>query len=108
MKRLFWFGIGVAVTVVAARQVARLNSRVDGVARVISPAGLAGSISSLAGSITEMTAQLRSSMAENERALRNALLPSDDAVADARRRRAGLSQDADERAIFGDDTIDYF
>ncbi|MFV0426878.1 MAG: hypothetical protein ACK5KU_07570 [Beutenbergiaceae bacterium] len=101
MKRLFWVGVGVAVTVIAARQVAKVN----GVARVISPGGIAGSIGALANSITTMTAQLRESMAEHEASLRANLLPSQESVANARARRLGAIDDA---AIFDDEDTEYF
>lgn len=113
MKRLFWVGIGVAVTIVVARQVSKLNHHVDGVARAVSPAGIAQSLGNVAASVTSMAAQLRESMAENEEALRQALLPDEQTLAAARETRARrqgrhAAPDPDLDDIFDDENIDYF
>src|SRR5690606_9817374 len=77
VKRLFWIGVGVAVTVVVLKQVSKLNTRVNDVATAISPSGIAASVSSLAENVATLGTQLRESMAQNEEALRKALLPDE-------------------------------
>lgn len=115
MKRLFWIGVGVAVTVVVLKQVSRINDRVTGVAAAVSPAGIAASIGSLADNVATLGAQLRESMAANEDQLRAALLPDEETLARARETRAAhrarrptAHSDADEAEILPDDGTDYF
>ncbi|WP_156250613.1 hypothetical protein [Pseudactinotalea terrae] len=112
MKRLFWIGVGVAVTVVVLKQVSKLNNRVNDVAIAVSPAGIAASISSLADNVGTLGTQLRESMAANEEALRNALLPDEQTLARARETRAAHrarpSSAVDDDDILPDDGTDYF
>lgn len=113
MKRLIWVGVGVVVTVVVLRQVARMNDRVTEVAGAVSPAGIAASIGSLASEVKTLGSQLRESMAEHEDALRGALLPDEDTLARAREtrathRRRPSDADLDETAVLPDDGTDYF
>lgn len=120
MKRLFWIGVGVAVTVVVLRQVSRLNDRVNDVAGAVSPAGIAASIGSLAENVATLGSDLRRSMAEHEDALREALLPDEETLARARETRASARgrhrsdadaarlADLDDSAVFPDDGTDYF
>src|SRR4051794_27473762 len=114
MKRLFWIGVGVAVTVVVLKQVSRLNNRVNGVAAAVSPAGIAASISTLAENVSTLGSQLRESMAENEESLRAALLPDEATLARARETRAAprarrpTAVEGETDEIFPDDGTDYF
>ena len=112
MKRLFWIGVGVAVTVVVLKQVSKLNNRVNDVTTALTPAGIAASISSLAEGVGTLGTQLRQSMAENEEALRNALLPDEQTLARARERRAAHrarpSSAVEDDDILPDDGTDYF
>lgn len=114
MKRLFWIGVGVAVTVVVLKQVSKLNNRVNDVAAAVSPAGIAASISSLAENVATLGTQLRESMAENEDQLRAALLPDEETLAKARETRAAhrarrpSAVEGDEDEILPDDGTDYF
>lgn len=113
MRRLFWIGVGVAVTVVVLRQVSKVNDRVGEVANAVSPAGIASSITSLADSVKSLGGQLRESMAQNEDALRAALLPDEETLARARETRAarrsrGAFTDLDDNAVLPDDGTDYF
>jgi len=87
MKRLIWVGVGVAGTIVVLRQVAKANDKLAPLAKWTSPAALADSVTSLAVAAREMGEQVRTAMAENEAALTAALLPDEDTVARARRRR---------------------
>lgn len=102
MKRLFWVGVGVAVTVVALRQVSKLNNRVGTVVHAVSPAGLGESISGLAASLRESAATLKESMAEHEAALTAALLPSE-----AERRSAVARLEARDARRDAPDDLDY-
>ncbi|SEE06180.1 hypothetical protein [Ruania alba] len=88
MKRLLWVGVGVGITVVVLRQVGKANERVGAITQAVSPAGLAGSITSLATAAKDLTDQLRSSMAEHEQSLTAALLPSEEETSRARTVRA--------------------
>jgi len=118
VRRLVWIGVGVVVTVVVLRQVAKVNDRVSEVASAVSPAGVAASISSLAESVTTLGSRLSASMAEHEDALRAALLPDEDTVARARETRAARrgrhaapdldETDLDETDVFPDNGTDYF
>ncbi|QOR69063.1 hypothetical protein IM660_09925 [Ruania alkalisoli] len=94
MKRLLWVGVGVAVTVVVLRQVGKANERVGAIARAVSPAGLAESVTTLAEAARDLTDQLRSSMAEHEDRLTAALLPSEEEQARARQNRAARNAPA--------------
>ncbi|TDE92480.1 hypothetical protein EXU48_13040 [Occultella glacieicola] len=100
MKRLFWIGVGVGVTVLVLRQVGRLNNTVGKVAHAVSPAGIADSITELATTAKELGETFRASMAENEAALTAALLPSEEERARAARvreeRRAAERRVTDE------------
>jgi ABC-type transporter Mla subunit MlaD len=114
VKRLLWIGVGVAVTVVVLHQVSRLNNRVNGVTAVMTPAGIAASIGSLAENVSTLGTQLRESMAQNEEALRNALLPDEETLARARESRAAHrarrtpATAGETHEIFPDDGTDYF
>lgn len=113
MKRVFWIGVGVAVTVVALRQVSKLNDRVNDVAGAVSPAGIAASIGSLAENVSTLGTRLRESMAQHEDALRDALLPDEETLAQARETRASrrgrhAATDLDETVVFPEDGTDYF
>jgi hypothetical protein len=114
VKRLFWVGVGVAVTVVVLRQVSKASTRVGDVARAVSPAGVAASIGSLAEAVTTLGTQLRESMAEHEDALRTALLPPEEDLARARETRAARHRREDrapgleEDDVLPGDDIDYF
>ncbi|UFU04747.1 hypothetical protein [Ruania halotolerans] len=88
MKRLLWIGVGVGITVVVLRQLGRANERVGAITHAVSPAGLAESVTTLAGAAKELTEQLRSSMAEHEASLTAALLPSEEEATRARHTRA--------------------
>ncbi|WP_277049817.1 hypothetical protein [Ruania albidiflava] len=88
MKRAVWIGIGVVGTLVVLRQVAKANERFGAVAKLTSPSGIAESITSLAVAAKELGEQVRTSMAENEAALMEALMPSEEEVARARDVRA--------------------
>jgi len=88
VKRAVWIGIGVVGTLVVLRQVAKANERFGAVAKLTSPSGIAESITSLAVAAKELGEQVRTSMAENEAALMEALMPSEEEVARARDVRA--------------------
>lgn len=87
MKRAVWIGLGVVGTVVVLRQVAKANDRFGEVAKLASPAGIADALTSLAVAAKDLGEQLRTSMAENEAALVEALMPSDEELARARETR---------------------
>lgn len=113
MKRVFWIGVGVVVTVVVLQQVSRINNRVNGVAAAVTPAGIAASIGNLAENVATLGSQLRESMAQNEESLRNALLPDEETLAKARETRAAHRARRphaveNEGEIFPDDGTDYF
>lgn len=97
MRRAVWIGIGVVGTVVVLRQVAKANQRFGAVTKLTSPSGIADSITSLAVAAKELTEQLRTSMAQNEAALTQALLPDEEEVARARevRRHRTRAEDDD-------------
>lgn len=108
MKRAVWIGLGVVGTVVVLRQVAKANQRFGAVSKLTSPAGIADSIASLAVATKELGEQMRASMAENEAALLEALMPSEEELARAREVRARhRSADAEDPfatgAVFTDD-----
>ncbi|WP_147917384.1 hypothetical protein [Ruania zhangjianzhongii] len=97
MKRAVWIGLGVVGTIVVLRQVAKANERFGAVAKLTSPAGIADSIASLAVAAKELGEQVRTSMAENEAALMEALMPSEEELARARDVRAQRrNTDADD------------
>lgn len=100
MKRLFWIGVGVAVTVVVLRQASKVNDKVGSVAHAVSPAGIVESIQSLASTVKELGAELSASMARNEAALTQALLPSEDEQARAREFRAARAAALDDDDYF--------
>lgn len=106
MKRLFWIGVGVAATVVVLRQVTRVNDRVGEAVHAVSPAGIAESITSLAASVREAGAQLRTSMAEHEAALAEALLPSADDVRRAQQVRDARGRHRARDGATGPDDLD--
>lgn len=107
MKRAVWVGIGVVGTLVVLRQVAKANERFGAVTRLTSPSGIAESITSLAVAAKELADQVRTSMAENEAALMEALMPSEEEVARARdvraRRRAAESEDPFAADVYTDE-----
>ena len=88
MKRAVWIGLGVVGTLVVLRQVAKANERFGAVAKLTSPAGIADSLTSLAVAAKELGEQVRTSIAENEAALMEALMPSEEELARARDVRA--------------------
>lgn len=77
IKRLFWVGVGVATTVIVLRKVQQVNESVSGIAKAVSPTGIAESVGSLAQGLKETALALRQSMAENEAALSAQLLPDE-------------------------------
>lgn len=94
MKRLFWVGVGVVVTVVVARRVRPVVER-------HTPAGFVGRADELMDRAEDevihlgrrawtFVSDLREAMATQEQVLREALLPDDDAVAAARSRTSAM------------------
>jgi septal ring factor EnvC (AmiA/AmiB activator) len=113
VKRLFWIGVGVGVTVLVLRQVGRLNNTVGKVAHAVSPAGIADSITELATTAKELGETFRASIAENEAALTAALLPSEEERARAAQvreeRRAAERRAAAESGGYNpDDENEFF
>lgn len=104
MKRLFWVGVGVGVTVVVLRKAQQVNEQWGSVARKVTPAGIGESVSDLAGGLKETVQALRESMAQNEAALTAALLPSDADVQRARATRARRAEHTlDDDSVWDDD-----
>lgn len=74
MRRVIWFGLGIAVTVVAAGYVARTHERFKMVSAVSSPAGIGEQVGQLAVAVRDVADEFRRSMAEHEENLTQALL----------------------------------
>lgn len=70
MRRLFWVAVGAGATVYALRKVSKVNA----VASRLTPSGMAAAVNNLAESLRAASAELRTSMAEHEEALTEALL----------------------------------
>lgn len=70
MRRLFWVSVGVGATVYVLRKVSKVNA----VATHLTPGGMAAAVNNLADSLRTASGELKTSMAEHEEALTEALL----------------------------------
>lgn len=74
MKRILWFGIGIATTVVVAGYVAKTHEKVKAAAQLTSPEGLGEKIGELAVAVRETAREFRQSITEHEATLTATLL----------------------------------
>lgn len=70
MRRLFWISVGVGATVYVLQKVNKVNA----VTTHLTPAGISSAVNNLADSLRSLSTEFRSSMAQHEEAITQAVL----------------------------------